>query len=303
MAESNNTSFTGNSSSSQPGINPIISADNSSHSITSHKLNGSNFMEWSQSVKLFVQGRGKFGYLSGITTKPDVKEDAAKYGVWEAENSMIMSWLINSMDAGLGRTYLFLPTASDIWTAVRETYSDLGNAGTLFEIETQLSKARQGEKSVTKYYTDLKMLWQEEDLYCNHEWSCPKDSALYQKLVEKGRVFKFLVGLNADLDEVRGRILGRDPLPSTREVFSEVRREETRRQVMLGSGKNEAAPTHSETSAMVSSKPNYNNNNNNNNNRNPRNSSGRYNNNAPTCEYCKKDRAHQSKVLEASRQT
>ncbi|KAE8700051.1 Pentatricopeptide repeat (PPR) superfamily protein [Hibiscus syriacus] len=33
------------------------------------------------------------------------------------------------MDPSVGRTYLFLPTAHDIWNAVNETYSDLGNAG------------------------------------------------------------------------------------------------------------------------------------------------------------------------------
>lgn len=43
----------------------------------------------------------------------------------------------------------------------------------------------------------------------------------------------FLAGLDHNLDEVRGRILGRKPLPSIREVFSEVRREEARQKVML----------------------------------------------------------------------
>ena len=168
---------------------------------------------------------------------------------------MIMSWRIISMEPIVGRTYLFLPSASAIWMAARETYSDLGNAGQLFEIKSQLRKARQGEKSVTQYYTDLKMLWQEMDLYCEYEWNCSKDSAFYQKTVEKERVFDFLVGLNADLDEVRGRILGRDPLPSTREVFSEVCREESRRQVMLRPGASDASPTQPEMSAMVTSKP------------------------------------------------
>ncbi|KAJ4976846.1 hypothetical protein NE237_001952 [Protea cynaroides] len=40
--------------------------------------------------------------------------------------------------------------------------------------------------------------------------------------------------LNAEFDEVRGHILGRQPLPPIGEVFSEVRREESRRSVMLG---------------------------------------------------------------------
>ena len=163
-------------------------------------------MEWSQSVKLYVQGKGKFGYLSGSTVQPKKSDEA--YGTWEAENSMIMSWLVNSMETSLGRSYLFLPTASEIWSAVKETYSDLGNAAQLFEIKTRLRKARQGEKTVTQYYTDLRTLWQELDLYCNYEWSCPTGSTLYQKMVEKDRVFDFLAGLNKDLDEVRGRILG-----------------------------------------------------------------------------------------------
>ena len=51
------------------------------------------------------------------------------------------------------------------------------------------------------------------------EWESPNDNARYKKKVERSRVFVFLTGLNKDLDEVRGRILGRKPLPSIREVF------------------------------------------------------------------------------------
>ena len=52
-------------------------------------------------------------------------------------------------------------------------------------------------------------------------------------MLENDRVYVFLAGLNRYLDEVRGRILSRKPLPSIREVFSKVRREEARRNVML----------------------------------------------------------------------
>ena len=52
--------------------------------------------------------------------------------------------------------------------------------------------------------------------------------------MEDNRIFKFLVGLNVEFDEVRGRIIGRQPLSSIGEVFSEVKREESRRNVMLG---------------------------------------------------------------------
>ena len=54
-----------------------------------------------------------------------------------------------------------------------------------------------------------------------------------KKKMENERVFEFLTGLNRELDDVRSRVLSRRPLPSIQEVFSEVRREESRRKVML----------------------------------------------------------------------
>ena len=109
MADSSSTSDTARSA------NPLFSSVSESHqnlSITSHKLNGSNFLQWSQSVKLFVRGKGKFGYLSGSTKKP--KADDEGFERWESENSMIMSWLINSMEPEVGGTYLVLPSALEI---------------------------------------------------------------------------------------------------------------------------------------------------------------------------------------------
>lgn len=58
------------------------------------------------------------------------------------------------------------------------------------------------------------------------------------------------MGLNKNLDEVRGRILGTKSLPSIREAFAEVRREENRRKVMLRS-----QSTNIEGSAIVERGP------------------------------------------------
>ena len=60
------------------------------------------------------------------------------------------------------------------------------------------------------------------------------DCNYVKKMVESSWIFKFLVGLNVEFDEIQGRIIGQQPLPSLGEVFSEVRREEIRRNVMLG---------------------------------------------------------------------
>lgn len=59
--------------------------------------------------------------------------------------------------------------------------------------------------------------------------------------LKKERVCEFLTSLKKDLDKVRGRILGNEPLPSTQEVLAEVTWEESRRKVMMGEGKDLAA--------------------------------------------------------------
>ncbi|KZV18803.1 hypothetical protein F511_37198 [Dorcoceras hygrometricum] len=223
--------------------------EHSSVHITIHKLNGKNFLEWAQSIKLIIEGRGRLGYLTGDTREPE-KGDP-KWSSWKSENSMVMAWLINSMEPPIGRTYLFLPTAKDIWEAVRETYSDLENSSQIYDLKTRLWNSKQGEKSVIEYYNEMRALWQELDLCYEDDWECKNDSVKYHKRIEIDRVFVFLAGLNRELDEVRGRILGRRPLPSLGEVFAEVRREEGRRRVML----KEKPPTVPETSALISRNP------------------------------------------------
>jgi len=71
----------------------------------SHKLNGSNFREWYQSVLLVIKGREKMDNLTGATTAPP--SDSTTYSVWEAENLIVMAWLINSMEQKIGHLYLF----------------------------------------------------------------------------------------------------------------------------------------------------------------------------------------------------
>ena len=52
-------------------------------------------------------------------------------------------------------------------------------------------------------------------------------------------MFEFLYGLNKDLGEVRGRFLGSKPFPEIKEAFAEVRREESKKQVMLGKARSQ----------------------------------------------------------------
>ena len=140
---------------------------------------------------------------------------------------MVMSSLINSMNNDVGENFLLYGTAKEIWDAAREIYSGSNNTSELFQIEATLYDLRQGDLTVTEYFNILTQHWQQLDMFETDSWKYSHDSTLYQKIVEQKRTFKFLLGLNKDFDEVKGRVMGIKPLPSVREAFSEVRREES----------------------------------------------------------------------------
>ncbi|KAL5816550.1 hypothetical protein ACOSQ3_024928 [Xanthoceras sorbifolium] len=145
-----------------------------------------------------------------------------------------MTWLVNSMTEDISGNYMFYSTAKELWDNVNQMYSDLGNQSQVYELTLKLGDIRQGNDNVTKYFNSLKRLWQDLDLFNDYEWKSIEDANYNKKTVEARRIYKFLAGLNVEFDEVRGRIIGRSPLPPIGEVFAEVRREESRRSVMLG---------------------------------------------------------------------
>lgn len=106
----------------EPEVNSSIgshSFENSSFQLTVEKLNGKNYRKWAQSIKLVIDGKGKLGYLTGESKKPI---DVALLQRWKSENSMVIAWLVQSMKPAIGKTFLFLPTAKEVWEAVKDTY-------------------------------------------------------------------------------------------------------------------------------------------------------------------------------------
>ena len=95
---------------------------------------------------------------------------------------------------------------------------------------------KQGTQSVTQYFTDLEDKWQELDLLLDKNSVWATCSVKQQQNLEKEQVYDFLVGLNRDRDEVRGRVLSRVPFPTIDEAFAEVRREVNHQKFILSEG-------------------------------------------------------------------
>ena len=78
-----------------------------------------------------LKEKGKLSHLIGIGPWP---EDP-KFNQWAEEDSMIMSWLWNSMLPEISGTCMFLTTAKEIWETIRQTYSKVRDAAQIYEIK------------------------------------------------------------------------------------------------------------------------------------------------------------------------
>ena len=88
---------------------------------TVHRLTGRNYLQWSPLVRTVLRCKGKPSHLTGISLKPEDPQ----FIVCEEEDSMIMSWLLNSMLLEIGKPFLYLSSTNEIWDAISETYSML----------------------------------------------------------------------------------------------------------------------------------------------------------------------------------
>lgn len=182
---------------------------------------------------------------------PSAEHLGPLYKVWVAENSVVLAWLFNSLEPNISRCYLWSQTAKEAWEAARKMYSDLGNSSQIFELRSKL-KAHPGRE------VGHRLLLRPSGHLArigSVPWRFVAMCHLRCQItvVPGEREGIRFAGLNRNLDDVRGRVVARDPFPSPEDAFADVKREEMRRKVMLYDdiSPNQSAP---DVSALVSHK-------------------------------------------------
>ena len=92
--------------------------------------------------------------------------------------------------------------------------------------------AKQNGKPLSIYYGEMTEIFSGLDHHDKVVMVDGTDIASYQKVLQRQRVHIFLVRLEGDLEQVRGKILRKDHIPELEECYALVRREDVRRGVM-----------------------------------------------------------------------
>uniref|UniRef100_A0A2N9IAK7 Reverse transcriptase Ty1/copia-type domain-containing protein n=1 Tax=Fagus sylvatica TaxID=28930 RepID=A0A2N9IAK7_FAGSY len=216
--------------------------------LVSQPLSGENYNTWSRSMIMALTAKNKIGFINGTITAPN-DETLPSFNLWTRCNTMVISWILNSVSKDIASSVIYANTAQEMWEDLKERFAQ-GNGPRVFEIQKAISSLTQDQCNVSVYFTKLKSLWDE----LNNYRSFPPCSCGALKILTENKqhenVMQFLMGLNDSFANVRAQILMMEPLPAMNKVFSLVVQEERQRGIgvpsMTANGDSIALYTRSE---------------------------------------------------------
>ncbi|XP_050876111.1 uncharacterized protein LOC127079786 [Lathyrus oleraceus] len=127
------------------------------------KLTGSNYHSWARSMKRALGGKMKIEFIEGSFPVPADSFDPSLCA-WNRYNMLVHSWIMNSVSDSISQSIVFMENALDVWKDLKERFSQ-GDLIRISELQQEIYNLNKETKSVTDFFSDFKILWEELDLY------------------------------------------------------------------------------------------------------------------------------------------
>ena len=147
-------------------------------------LDINNYHSWKRSMTTALIAKNKFEFVDGSTPEPAKDEDI--YQAWRRCNNMVVSWLVHSVSPSIRQSVLWMSKAEDIWKDLQARYFQ-GNLIRVFDLQMEASSIKQGDLTVTDYFTKLRIIWDEiENFRPNPTCSCKCSCGVMTLILQKG---------------------------------------------------------------------------------------------------------------------
>ncbi|CAH9090508.1 unnamed protein product [Cuscuta epithymum] len=213
------------------------SGDQPGNVITHVIFKGDNYVAWSRAITLSLKARRKFVFVDGTEKKPT---DAAGLLNWDTVNSMVVSWLLRSMEPNVAASIPFHDEARALWVYLEKRFS-VANGPRLQQLRSSITACKQSKNmTVDTYYTALMSLYDELNrLKPLHSCTCGRCTCnVAEKFAadrEEERLHQFLVGIDDEIfGTVRTNLLSHTPLPDLERAHQAFLQEENSRAVARG---------------------------------------------------------------------
>ena len=76
------------------------------------------YEEWARAVQTSLRAHRKWGFIEGKVTKPD--DASPEIEDWWTVQSMLISWIMNTIEFSLRTTVTYTDTAQELWEDLKE---------------------------------------------------------------------------------------------------------------------------------------------------------------------------------------
>lgn len=150
--------------------------------LVSPPLNGTNYYHWSKAIKRTLSSKNKLKFINGVILQPSSNDPL--YDSWERCNNTVVSWITPTLAPNISQSIIGMDNARDLWLNLQERFTK-GNHFHMSDLLQELHSMRQGERSISTYFTDMKIIWDELDFLrptptcsCTIPYSCTLNYAV-----------------------------------------------------------------------------------------------------------------------------
>ncbi|KAL0446094.1 UNVERIFIED_CONTAM: Retrovirus-related Pol polyprotein from transposon RE1 [Sesamum latifolium] len=197
-------------------------------------FNGANWLTWSRSVRIALEGKDRLVFIDRSCVKPT--EGSIELKQWITD-SLVRTWILRTMTKDIVNAFLYASSARTLWLELKARYGE-SDGPLVYKIRREINSITQGNLTVTTYYTNLKQYWDEliclkPPAMCSYGQCICNSNTAKQEEIEEDHLMQFLMGLSEPYDNIRSQILVLDPLPSVDKAYSMILRVERQRRVNM----------------------------------------------------------------------
>ena len=106
-------------------------------------------------MRTSLRAQRKWGFIQGTIKQPE--GDAAELDDWWIAQSMLISWILNTIEPNLRSTVSCVENAKDLWKDIKERLSVIIGPR-IQQLKSELADCKQRGMSIVAYYGKLKTL-------------------------------------------------------------------------------------------------------------------------------------------------
>lgn len=208
----------------------LSASDNPGAVISQPLLNGRNYDEWAQNLRVALSARKKFGFIDGTIPKPTT--DSTDHEDWMANNHLLVTWIKLTIEPKLRSNISHKEYAKDLWDHIKRRFA-LKSGARYQQLRASLANCRQAGSSVEDYFGRLTKIWDSmAECFTITTCKCGKCDCNLMEAQDKERdivrVHDFLYGLDDAIHgAVRSQICAQIPIPDLDTVYQTIVQNET----------------------------------------------------------------------------